>query len=149
MRSVNKVILIGNVGKDPVVRRTGDGRAVANFSVATSESYTDRQQQAQERTEWHTIVAWGKLGEICERFVTRGKQVYVEGRLQTRKWTDREGKERYSTEVVASTMMLLGRRDEGAGAHPAAKEADTSAATSYPDNDFDSYQSQPEDDTPF
>lgn len=146
MRSVNKVILIGHVGKTPVIRRTQDGRAVANFSLATSESFADRQQQQQERTEWHSIVAFGKLGEICERFVTKGKQIYVEGRLQTRKWTDREGKDRYSTEIVANSMMLLGRREEG-GAGTTTKEVEAEPA--FPGTQLDTYTPPDEEDTPF
>ncbi|MBI2840345.1 MAG: single-stranded DNA-binding protein [Acidobacteria bacterium] len=147
MRSINKVILIGNVGKAPVVRRTQDGRAVANFSVATSETFADRQQQQQERTEWHNIVAFGKLGDICEKYVTKGKQIYLEGRLQTRKWTDKEGKDRYTTEIVAQNMMLLGRRDDAG--QPAAVATRSDATPSFPDTQYDSYVPPEEEDTPF
>jgi single-strand DNA-binding protein len=112
---VNKVILIGNLGADPEVRFTPSGQAVANFRIATSESWTDKQGQKQERTEWHRIVVWGKLGELCGEYLAKGRQCYVEGRLQTREWTDKENKKNYTTEVVATSVTFLGGRD-GAGA---------------------------------
>ena len=111
---VNKVILIGNLGADPEVRFTPGGQAVANFRIATSESWTDKNGQKQERTEWHRIVVWGKLAELCGEYLKKGRQCYVEGRLQTREWTDKEGKKNYTTEVVASGVTFLGGR-EGAG----------------------------------
>jgi single-strand DNA-binding protein len=113
---VNKVILVGNLGADPEVRFTPGGQAVANFRIATSESWTDKNQQKQERTEWHRIVVWGKLAELCGEYLAKGRQCYVEGRLQTREWNDKEGKKNYTTEVVASSVVFLGGRD-GAGAH--------------------------------
>jgi single-strand DNA-binding protein len=112
---VNKVILIGNLGADPEVRFTPSGQAVANFRIATNESWTDKNQQKQERTEWHRIVVWGKLGELCGEYLKKGRQAYVEGRLQTREWTDKEGKKNYTTEVVAQSVQFLGG---GAGAGP-------------------------------
>ena len=112
---VNKVILIGNLGADPEVRFTPSGQAVANFRIATSESWTDKSGQKQERTEWHRIVVWGKLGELCGEYLAKGRQCYVEGRLQTREWTDKENKKNYTTEVVATSVTFLGGRD-GAGA---------------------------------
>ena len=106
---INKVILIGNLGKDPEVRFTPSGQAVANFNIATSESWTDKTSgQKQERTEWHRIVVWGKLGELCGEYLKKGRQCYVEGRLQTREWTDKEGVKKYTTEVVANTVQFLG-----------------------------------------
>jgi single-strand DNA-binding protein len=117
---VNKVILIGNLGADPEVRFTPGGQAVANFRVATNESWTDKNQQKQERTEWHRIVVWGKLAELCGEYLKKGRQAYVEGRLQTREWTDKEGKKNYTTEVVANTVQFLGGgagRGEGGGAY--------------------------------
>jgi single-strand DNA-binding protein len=111
---VNKVILIGNLGADPEVRFTPGGQAVANFRIATSESWTDKQGQKQERTEWHRIVVWGKLAELCGEYLAKGRQCYVEGKLQTREWTDKEGKKNYTTEVVANQVTFLGGRD-GAG----------------------------------
>jgi single-strand DNA-binding protein len=112
---VNKAILIGNLGADPEVRFTPGGQAVANFRIATSESWTDKNQQKQERTEWHRIVVWGKLAELCGEYLKKGRQCYVEGRLQTREWTDKEGKKNYTTEVVANQVTFLGGRPEGAG----------------------------------
>src|SRR4051812_43877752 len=114
---VNKVILIGNLGADPEVRFTQGGQAVANFRIATSDSWTDKQGQKQERTEWHRIVVWGKLAELCGQYLNKGRQCYVEGRLQTREWTDKEGKKNYTTEVVANQVTFLGQgRGDGAGA---------------------------------
>jgi single-strand DNA-binding protein len=114
---INKVILIGNLGADPEVRFTPSGQAVANFRIATSESWTDKNSgQKQERTEWHRIVVWGKLGELCGEYLKKGRQCYVEGRLQTREWTDKENKKNYTTEVVANTVQFLGgNRGEGGG----------------------------------
>src|ERR671918_2561807 len=105
---VNKVILIGNLGSAPEVRFTPGGQAVANFRIATSESWTDKSGQKQERTEWHRIVVWGKLAELCGEYLSKGRQVYVEGRLQTRQWDDRDGNKKYTTEVVASQITFLG-----------------------------------------
>lgn len=113
---VNKVILIGNLGADPEVRFTPGGQAVANFRIATSESWNDKNGQKQERTEWHRIVVWGKLAELCGEYLKKGRQCYVEGRLQTREWTDKEGRKNYTTEVVASAVTFLGGRDAGDGA---------------------------------
>jgi single-strand DNA-binding protein len=111
---VNKVILIGNLGADPEVRFTPGGQAVANFRIATNESWVDKQGQKQERTEWHRIVAWGKLAELCGEYLKKGRQAYVEGRLQTREWTDKEGKKNYTTEIVANTVQFLGGGGRGA-----------------------------------
>lgn len=105
---VNKVILVGNLGKDPQTRSTPNGQEVATLTVATSEKYKDKAGELQERTEWHTVVVWGRQAESCGKYLTKGRQVYVEGRLATRKWTDKEGAERYSTEVVAETVKFLG-----------------------------------------
>lgn len=111
--SVNKVILIGRLGDDPEVRYTAGGSAVANFSIATSEKWTDKDSgEKKERTEWHKIAAWGKLGEICGEYLKKGKQVYIEGHLQTRSWDDKDGNKKYMTEVVASTMVMLGDKDK-------------------------------------
>src|SRR3954462_10527318 len=110
-----KTVLIGNLGADPEVRFTPGGQAVANFRIATSESWNDKSGQKQERTEWHRIVVWGKLAELCGEYLAKGRQCFVEGRLQTREWTDKENKKNYTTEVVASNVVFLGGRD-GAGA---------------------------------
>ena len=110
MAGINKVILVGNLGKDPEVRSTPGGQRVANFSLATSRAWTSQDGQKQEKTEWHSIVAWGKLADICERYLTKGKQIYVEGRLETRSWQDKEsGQTKYRTEVICETMQMLGR----------------------------------------
>lgn len=106
--SVNKVILLGRLGKDPEVRFTGGGQAVCNFSVATSESWKDKEGKKQERTEWSRIVVWGKLAELCGEYLKKGRQCYVEGRLQTREWTDKEGRKNFTTEIVASEVVFLG-----------------------------------------
>lgn len=116
MASVNKVILVGNLGADPEVRFTPSGQAVANFRMATTDSWMDKASgQRQERTEWHRVVVWGKLGELCGEYLRKGRQCYVEGRLQTREWQDRDGQKRWTTEVVASQVVFLGGRGEGGG----------------------------------
>lgn len=109
MASVNKVILIGNLGSDPETRHTQSGQTVANFSMATNEQWTSKDGERNERTEWHRIVVWGRQAEICEQYLRKGKQIYVEGRLQTRQWEDRDGNRRYTTEVVAQAVKFLGR----------------------------------------
>jgi single-strand DNA-binding protein len=123
MSSVNKVILIGHAGKDPEVRYTASGSAVANVAIATNEVWKDKQSsESQERTEWHTVVFYGRLAEIAGEYLRKGRQVYVEGRLQTRKWQDKNGQDRYTTEIVATEMKLLGSREgssNGAGSAPA------------------------------
>jgi single-strand DNA-binding protein len=124
--SVNRVILVGRLGKDPEVRYTADGAAVANFSLATDESFTDRAGDKQTRTEWHRIVAWKRLAEISGEFLTKGKQVYVEGTLRTNKWQDREGSQRTSLEVVASRVVMLGSK---AGGQRASNESGDSGRT--------------------
>ncbi len=111
--SVNKVLLIGRLGNNPEMRSTGSGSSVANFNIATSENWTDKNGQKQERTEWHRIVVWGKLAELCGQYLSKGRQCFVEGRLQTRSWDDKDGNKRYTTEVIASTVQFLGA---GAGA---------------------------------
>jgi single-strand DNA-binding protein len=115
---VNKVILIGNLGKDPELRYTPSGAAVVNFSLATSETYKDRDGNRQTKTEWHNIVAWRQLAEICGKYLHKGKQVYIEGSLQTRKWQDRDGIDRYTTEIVAGQMQMLGSSDNNQSAAP-------------------------------
>ena len=117
MRSINKVILIGNLGTDPEMRHTAGGQAVCNFRIATNEVWGGRDgQEKQERTEWHNIVAWARLAEICNEYLRKGKQVYIEGRLQTRQWEDKDGVKRYTTEIVAQNMMMLGGVGGGGGA---------------------------------
>lgn len=116
MGSLNKVMLIGNLGKDPEVRSVTSGAKVANFSIATTESYTDKTGQRVDKTEWHNIVMWRGLAEVAEKYLRKGAQVYVEGRLQTRSWDDQNGQRRYMTEIVADNLVMLGRpRGEGGG----------------------------------
>ncbi len=152
MASVNKVILIGNLGKDPETRFMPDGKAVCNFSVATTDKWKDKATgEAKEATEWHRISTFGKLAEICGEYLKKGSQVYIEGRLQTRKWQDKEGKDRYTTEIVADRMQMLGSRSGGsepmargepkaAAAEPgggAAKPAAKKGGASFDDMDDD------------
>ena len=108
MASVNKVILIGNLGRDPEMRYTPSGTAVATLSLATKEEWKGKDGQKQESTEWHRVVAWGRLGEICGEYLHKGSQIYIEGKLQTKAWEDKEGNKRYTTEVVAQRMQMLG-----------------------------------------
>jgi single-strand DNA-binding protein len=119
--SVNKVLLIGRLGNNPEIRYTNTGTAVANFNLATSESWNDKQGAKQERTEWHRVVVWGKLAELCEKYLAKGRQCFVEGRLQTRSWDDKDGNKRYTTEIVASTVQFLGAA-AGAGAGAGAQQ---------------------------
>ena len=114
-RSVNKVILVGNLGDDPELRYTNSGAAVCNMSLATNESYTDQDGNEVQQTEWHDVVAWERLGEICEEYLSKGSQVYLEGKLQTNEWEDRDGNTRYSTEVKARDMMFLDSNRQGGG----------------------------------
>lgn len=112
MSGVNKVIIVGRLGTDPEVKSVGQGSTVARFNVATSENWVDKSGQKQERTEWHRIVVWGKLAEICGKHLSKGRQIYVEGRLQTRNWEDQQGQKRYTTEIVANTVQFLGSAGE-------------------------------------
>ncbi len=114
--SVNKVILVGRLGRDPETRYTGAGQAVANFSLATDESYKDKNGERQKRTEWHKIVVWGKQAEIAQQYLKKGSLVFIEGRIQSREWQDKEGQKRTSFEIVANNFRMLGGRAEGAAA---------------------------------
>ena len=117
-KGLNHCTFIGNLGAAPELRYTQNGTAVANFNIAVTESWT-KDGEKQERTEWVRCVAWGKLGEICNQYLTKGKQVYVDGKMQTRKWEDRDGTEKYTTEVVLNNMLMLGQRgDSGSGPDP-------------------------------
>ena len=114
MSGVNKVIVLGRLGQDPELKYTPNGAAVCNFTVATSESWNDKNSgQKQEKTEWHRIVVWGKLAELCNQYLTKGRQAYVEGKLQTRSWEDKDGNKRYTTEIVASTVQFIGGGSNG------------------------------------
>ncbi len=114
MSSLNKVMLIGNLGRDPEIRFTPEGSPVASFSIATGETWTDKNGTRQERTEWHNIVAWNKLADLAKRYLSKGRQVYIEGRIRTREWDDRDGNKRKTTEIIATQMVLLGSRPQGA-----------------------------------
>ena len=140
--SVNKVILVGRLGRDPETRYTGSGQAVANFSVATDESYKDRNGERQKRTEWHRITAWGKLAEICQQYLKKGTMVYIEGRIQSREWQDKEGQKRTSFDIVANTMKMLSSRGDAAAA---AGAGGMGGGASRGGDDFD--QSAPTEDS--
>jgi len=120
MAGVNKVILIGNLGRDPELRYTQSGQAVVNFTLATSENWTDKSGEKVERTEWHRIVVWGRVGELCAQYLSKGRTVYIEGRIQTREWEDKDGNKRYTTEINAQTVQFLGgpRGDTGSAPGP-------------------------------
>jgi single-strand DNA-binding protein len=157
MASVNKVIIIGNLGRDPETRYMPDGGAITNISVATTDKWKDKNGEMQEKTEWHRVAFFGKLAEIAAEYLKKGSQVYVEGRLQTRKWQDKEGQDKYMTEIVANQMQMLGSRqgmggggreagegggEAAGGARPAAAKPAAKAGTGGKFDDF-------EDDIPF
>ena len=127
MAGINKVILIGNLGKDPELRYTPNSKAVATFSLATTEKWKDKEGQFQEKTEWHNIVAWGKQAEICKEYLKKGSSVYVEGRLQHRSYDDKDGNKKYITEIVARSVQMLGRKGE-AKEEPVSQDLESSAA---------------------
>ena len=155
MASVNKVILIGNLGRDPETRYMPDGGAITNISVATTETWKDKAGEKQEKTEWHRVAFFGKLAEIAGEYLKKGSQVYVEGRLQTRKWQDKDGADKYTTEIVANAMQMLGSRQGMGGGGAAEREpaegggasrgAARPAAAAKPGGKFDDF----EDDIPF
>ncbi|MEE8257407.1 MAG: single-stranded DNA-binding protein [Acidobacteriota bacterium] len=126
--SINKVILIGRLGRDPEVKYTPSGQAVAKFSIATDETYKDRNGEQQRRTEWHNIVAWRRLAEICGEYLAKGKLVYIEGRIQTRQWEDREGNKRNTTEIVAREMKMLSPKGEGDRSEPSSQQSESTPA---------------------
>jgi single-strand DNA-binding protein len=118
MAGINKVILVGNLGADPEVRYTPSGTAVANLSLATSETRTNKEGEKETKTEWHRVVTFGRTAEVCGEYLSKGKQIYIEGRIQTRQWEDKDGNKRYTTEIVANTMQMLGRAGEKPQAAP-------------------------------
>ena len=145
--SVNKVILVGRLGRDPETRYTGGGQAVANFSVATDESYKDKNGERQKRTEWHKIVVWGKQAEIAQQYLKKGSLIFIEGRIQTRSWEGQDGQKRRTTEIIANDLVLLSGRAEGGEASHArgaaasnfdqrTPEAEPAAATPISDEDI-------------
>ena len=130
MASVNKVILIGNLGRDPETRYMPDGGAITNISIATTETWKDKNGDKQEKTEWHRVAFFGKLAEIAGEYLKKGSQVYVEGRLQTRKWQDKDGNDKYTTEIVADRMQMLGSRQGMGGNAPDMGERDAGGGSS-------------------
>lgn len=124
MASVNKVILIGNLGADPEMRSTAGGQPVVSLRLATNERWTGKNGEQNERTEWHRVTVWGKQAEICNEYLRKGRQVYVEGRIQTREWQDKEGQKRFTTEIVAQVVQMLGRPGEGGGGRGGEAPAD-------------------------
>ncbi|MCL4524135.1 MAG: single-stranded DNA-binding protein [Acidobacteria bacterium] len=147
--SVNKVILVGRLGRDPESRFTGSGQAVCNFSLATDRSYKDRNGQTQKQTEWHKIVAWGKLAEICQKYLKKGSQIFVEGRIQSRQWEDQQGQKRTAFEIVANEMRMLGSRGEGGGAAPAPHAGEEAEAHAPAPDDAGSAPEVSDEDIPF
>ena len=152
-RGINKVILVGNLGADPEIRYTSSGTAVANLRLATTETYMDKNGERTERTEWHRVVLWGKTAETASQYLTKGKQVFVEGRIQTREWQDKDGNKRFSTEIHASNMVMLGR---GEGAGPAGPGQNSGRMRSGGEAGVPEYAGMsddmgvpPEDDLPF
>ncbi len=164
-RGVNKVILIGNLGQDPELRYTGSGTAVCNMRLATTETYKDRDGNQVENTEWHNVVAWSRLAEICGEYLKKGSQVYFEGQLQTRQWEDRDGNTRYTTEVKVREMTMLGGRDSGGSSGGSDYDFDQSRPQQRSSNNGggggqrqqparqqasnDDYSFEPDDDLPF
>ncbi|MDQ7039427.1 MAG: single-stranded DNA-binding protein [Rhodothermus sp.] len=151
-RSINKVILVGNLGQDPELRYTPSGTAVCNMRLATNEVYRDAEGNLVERTEWHNLVAWGRLAEICNQYLRKGSKVYVEGSLQTRSWEDRDGNTRYTTEIKLREMVMLDVKGEAAevSAGPAATTSQTPAQPEPSMSlEADDYTLNPDDDLPF
>ena len=144
MASLNKVMLIGNLGKDPEVRYTPSGSAVASFSVATSEKFKNRNGEMEERTEWHNVVLWGRQAEVAGEYLSKGKTVYIEGRLQTRKWQDKDGRDRWTTEVVGDRMQMLGGKGEGGRSGGRGESQGFGGGPAYDEPSFN-----PDDDIPF
>lgn len=147
-RGINKVILIGNLGQDPELRYTGSGTAVCNLRIATNESYKDSNGQLVDKTEWHSVVAWARLAEICGEYLKKGSQVYIEGSLQTRSYEDKDKVTKYTTEIKAREMMMLsGRGGDGAsGGHPSASPSQRQPQVA---DKKDDYSFEPDDELPF
>jgi single-strand DNA-binding protein len=132
MASLNKVMLIGNLGKDPEVRYTTSGTAVASFSLATTEKFKNKSGDWEEKTEWHNVTLWGRLAEIAGEYLAKGKTVYIEGRLQTRKWQDKDGRDRYTTEIVGDKMQMLSGKGDGGGRSGGGRGGEPTAAYDDP-----------------
>lgn len=146
---INKVFLIGRLGQDPEVRYTPTGGAVANFSIATSESWTDKGGQKQERTEWHRIVVWGKLGELCGQYLSKGRQAFIEGRIQTRDWLDKEGQKKYTTEIIATNVQFLGSPGEKSSHNQNASSSNDFAPTPNFESAVDEKSVMSDEEVPF
>ena len=143
MASVNKAILIGNLGKDPELRYTSSGQAVASFSLATTDRYKDKDGNWQERTDWHNIVVWGRQGETAKEYLSKGRSAYIEGRIQTRSYDDKDGNKKWITEIVASRVQFLGGRGEGGSKSAESSNSDTGETVTEP------LVNQEDDDLPF
>ena len=141
MASLNRALLIGNVGNDPEIRTIGNNDKVASFRLATTERYKDRNGEVKENTEWHQVTAWGKMADIVEKFVKKGSQVYVEGKITTRKWTDKDGNDRYTTEIRAEGLQILGKKESAPA--PATRQEESPALKALKEED------NPEQDLPF
>jgi single-strand DNA-binding protein len=152
---INKVILVGNLGQDPEIRYTADGRPIATFSIATSETWKDKNSgERREKTEWHRVVVFGKLAEICGQYLAKGRQVYIEGKLQTRKWQGQDGQDRYTTEIVVDqrgSMQMLGNREGGPSPSRPASGGSNSGGGGFQDQGYPQppYPNDQEDDIPF
>ncbi len=146
MAGINKVIIVGRLGNDPDMKQIGSGQTVTRLSVATSEQWADKDGKKQEKTEWHRITAWGKLAEICGKHLSKGRQVYVEGRLQTNSWEDAQGQKRYSTEIVAQTVQFLGAPSDR-------EQSSSQSSNSHPADQFQDFGPEPafdsKEDLPF
>ena len=146
---INKVILVGFLGRDPEVRYTKSSQAVASFSIATTERWTGKDGNKEDKTEWHRIVAWGKLGEICGEYLSKGKQVYIEGRLQTREWEDNDGNKKQTTEIVANNMTMLGQAGGDGGSGSGYSGGGSRDQPGYQDSSSDQPDDFEDDDIPF
>ena len=149
MASLNKVMLIGNLGKDPEVRYTTSGQAVASFSIATSEKFKNRNGEMEERTEWHNVVLWGRQAEIAKDYLAKGRTVFIEGRLQTRKWQDKDGRDRYTTEIVGDRMQFVGPKGDGSGARQGGARSSSDENISSSQASYEEPSLNPDDDIPF
>ncbi len=153
--SVNKVILVGNVGKDPEIRYLEGGTAVCSFSMATSETYRNRDGERVTNTEWHNVVLWRGLAEVAERYVKKGSQLFIEGKIRTRSWDDKDGNKRYTTEIIADNMVMLGRKADGTGdteapaAKPAEQPTNNTSETDMTDPEDPIAYTSIDDDLPF
>lgn len=145
MSSVNKAIILGRLGKDPETRYMADGKAVTNFTLATSETWKDKSGEKQEKTEWHNCTVYGKLAEVVGEYMRKGSQAYVEGKIQTRKWQDKEGKDRYTTEIIVNELTMLGGKSDSSEPKPEKQSKPAQQANTEKPKNFDNF----EDDIPF